>query len=61
LSMIKEHDSVVLAEELPSEKLKAGVYGFSAAEMRKIAQDLHAKAKEEMANRRGKKFRASSL
>jgi hypothetical protein len=28
------------------------VYGFSAGEMRKIAQKLHAKAKEEIASNR---------
>jgi hypothetical protein len=35
----------------------ARVYGFSAAEMRKIAQNLHAKAKEEIASGRARKFR----
>lgn len=33
------------------------VYGFSAGEMRKIAHNLHAKAKEEIASGRAGKFR----
>jgi hypothetical protein len=35
------------------------VYGFSAGEMRKIAQNLHAKAKEEIASGRSREFRGS--
>jgi len=34
---------------------------FSVGEMRKIAHNLHAKAKEEIASRRARKLRASSL
>jgi hypothetical protein len=34
-------------------------YGFSAREMRKIAQNLHAKAKEEIRSGRGSEFRGS--
>jgi len=35
---------------LPGYMFARNVYGFSAGEMRKIAQNLHAKAKEEIAN-----------
>ena len=34
-------------------------YGFSAREMRKIAQNLHAKAKEEIRSGHGSEFRGS--
>ena len=44
---------------LPKNILARNVYGFSAGEMRKIAQYLHAKAKEEIASGRGRKFRGS--
>src|SRR5882672_4809223 len=37
----------------------ASVYGFSAGEMRKIAHNLHAKEKEEIASGRARKFRGS--
>jgi len=37
----------------------ASVYGFSAGEMRKIAHNLHTKAKEEVASGRARKFRGS--
>ena len=37
----------------------ASVYGFSAGEMRKIAHNLHAKAKEEIASGRARKFRGN--
>jgi hypothetical protein len=44
---------------LPKNILARNVYGFSAGEMRKIAQNLHAKAKEEIASGRARKFRGS--
>jgi hypothetical protein len=34
-------------------------YGFSAREMKKIAQKLHVKAKEAITSGRGKEFRGS--
>jgi len=37
----------------------ASVYGFSAGEMRKIAHNVHAKAKEEVASGRARKFQGS--
>jgi hypothetical protein len=37
----------------------ASVYSFSVGEMRKIAHNLHTKAKEEVASRRARKFRSS--
>jgi hypothetical protein len=37
----------------------ASVYGFSAGEMTKIAHNLYAKAKEEIASGRARKFRGS--
>jgi hypothetical protein len=39
--------------------LARNAYGFSAREMRKIAQNLHAKAKEEIRSGRGSEFRGS--
>jgi hypothetical protein len=44
---------------LPKSILARNVYGFSAAQMRKIAHDLHAKAKEEIASGRASRFRGS--
>ena len=44
---------------LPKNILARNVYGFSAVEMRKIAHNLHAKAKEEIASGRARKFRGS--
>jgi hypothetical protein len=44
---------------LPKNILARNVYGFSAGEMRKIAHNLHAKAKEEIASGRARKFRGS--
>ena len=44
---------------LPKDILARNVYGFSAGEMRKIAQNLHAKAKEEIASGRSREFRGS--
>ena len=39
--------------------LTRNVYGFSPAEMRKIAQKLHAKAKEEITSGGSREFRDS--
>jgi hypothetical protein len=44
---------------LPKYMLARNAYGFSAGEMRKIAQNLHAKAKEEISSGRGSEFRGS--
>jgi hypothetical protein len=44
---------------LPKYILARNAYGFSAREMRKIAQNLHAKAKEEIRSGRGSEFRGS--
>ena len=44
---------------LPKHMLARNVYGFSPAEMRKIAQNLHAKAKEEITSGRSREFRGS--
>jgi hypothetical protein len=44
---------------LPKNVLARNVYGFNAGEMRKIARNLHAKAKQEIASGRARKFRAS--
>ena len=44
---------------LPKNILARNVYGFSAGEMRKIAHNLHAKAKEEIASGRARKLRGS--
>ena len=44
---------------LPKNILARNVYGFSAGEMRKIAQNLQAKAKEEIASGRARRFRGS--
>jgi hypothetical protein len=44
---------------LPRYMFARNVYGFSAGEMRKIAQNLHAKAKEEIASGRSREFRGS--
>ena len=44
---------------LPKDILTRDVYGFSAGEMRKITQNLHAKAKEEIASGRSREFRGS--
>jgi len=41
------------------DRLEEPAYGFSAREMRKIAQNLHAKAKEEIRSGRGSEFRGS--
>ena len=41
---------------LPKNILARNVYGFSAAEMRKIAHNLHARAKQEIARGRARKF-----
>ena len=45
--------------EVPKYMLTRNVYGFSAGEMRKIAQKLHAKAKKEIASGHSKEFRGS--
>ena len=45
--------------KLPKHILARNVYGFSAAQMRKIAHNLHAKAKEEIASGRARKFHGS--
>jgi hypothetical protein len=44
---------------LPKNILARNVYGFSTGEMRKIAHNLHAKAKEEIASGRARKFHGS--
>jgi len=44
---------------LPKNILARNVYGLSTAQMRKIAHNLHAKAKEEIASGRARKFRGS--
>jgi hypothetical protein len=43
----------------PRYVLMRNVYGFNAREMKKIAQKLHAKAKEGIASGRSKEFRGS--
>jgi hypothetical protein len=45
---------------LPKHMLTRNVYGFSPAEMRKIAQKLHAKAKEEITSGRSRELRATN-
>lgn len=45
--------------KLPKHILARNVYGFSDAQMRKIAHSLHAKAKEEIASGRARKFHGS--
>jgi hypothetical protein len=45
--------------DLPKNILARNVYGFGAAEMRKIAQNLDAKAKQEIASGRARRFRGS--
>jgi hypothetical protein len=45
--------------DLPKNVLARNVYGFNAGEMRKIAQNLHAKAKEAIASGRARRFRGS--
>jgi len=44
---------------LPSEPSTRNRYGFTAAEMSKIARNLHARAKERIARERSKEFRGS--
>jgi hypothetical protein len=44
---------------LPKYMLARNAYGFNAREMRKIAQNLHAKAKEDIRSGRGSEFRGS--
>jgi len=44
---------------LPKYMLARNAYGFSAREMRQIAQNLHANAKEEIRSERGSEFRGS--
>ena len=44
---------------LPEYMLARNAYGFSAREMTRIAQNLHAKAKEEIRSGRGSEFRGS--
>lgn len=57
---LKEHRKKPMSfrtlEEFLAKRL-VDIYGFSAAEMRKIAQNLHAKAKEEIASGSARKFR----
>jgi hypothetical protein len=45
---------------LPKYMLARNAYGFDVCEMRKIAQNLHAKAKEEIASGRSREFRGSA-
>ena len=44
---------------LPREPSTRNRYGFTAAEMSKIARNLHARAKERIARERSKEFRGS--
>ena len=44
---------------VPKYMLARNSYGFSAKQMRKIAQKLHAKAKAAIASRRAREFRGS--
>ena len=48
-----------LFAKMPKYVLARNDYGFSAGEMKKIAQKLHAKAKEKIASGRSKEFRGS--
>jgi hypothetical protein len=54
-----EHRFARTVANLPKHILARNVYGFSAAQMRKIAHNLHAKAKEEIASGRARKFHGS--
>jgi hypothetical protein len=45
--------------DVPKHMLARNIYGFSATEMRKIAQKLHAKAKAAIRTARSKEFRGS--
>jgi len=44
---------------MPKSILARNGYGFSAGELKKIAQKLHAKAKERIPGGRSKEFRGS--
>jgi hypothetical protein len=54
-----ERKLVTLLNGVPRNLLVRNDYGFTAAEMSKIAQSLHARAKERIASGRSKKFRHS--
>ena len=47
--------------DLPKYMLSRNVYGFSAGEMKKIAKNLHAKAKEEIASGPSREFRGQAV
>jgi hypothetical protein len=49
----------MLSRNMPKYVLVRNEYGLSAVEMKKIAQNLHAKAKEGIARGRSKEFRGS--
>lgn len=49
----------LLLRHVPKYLLVRNEYGLGAVEMKKIAQKLHAKAKEGIARGRSKEFRAS--
>ena len=51
-----ERRFVRIVANVPKHMLTRNVYGFSAGEMKKIAQKLHAKAKKGVASGRGKEF-----
>jgi hypothetical protein len=48
-----------LFAHMPKYVLVRNDYGFTASEMKKIAQKLHGKAKQRIANGRSKEFRGS--
>lgn len=49
----------LLARHMPKYALARNDYGFSTVELKKIAQKLHAKAKEGIARGHSKEFRGS--
>jgi hypothetical protein len=54
-----ERKLITLLNGLPKNLLVRNRYGLTAAEMTKIARNLHARAKERIARARSKDFRGS--
>jgi hypothetical protein len=54
-----ERKLVTLLNGVPKNLLVRNRYGLTAAEMNKIARNLHARAKERIARGRSKQFRGS--